>query len=290
MDGISTGRIKCSLQNWIGLVFSIPRDAALQGTDRADLQHSGVYILFGDDPESGETVAYVGLANARKNGQGVLGRIKEHIRDEKKDYFTHAIIITTSNNSLGATEISYLENALCKKARQTGRVSVDNGDTPLRGAISEEKEAELQEFISYAELAIGSLGYRIFEPLDTRSNTAITPERPQSPQEADNSSEFFLNARGATGQGIKNADGFVVFAGSTLRPGRTASCPETVIRDRDRYARLIDGDHKTSKDLQFPSPTAAAQFLAGASVNGRTTWVTSAGKTLKRIEEQSLEA
>src|SRR5699024_612709 len=110
-------------------------------------------------PDTGEAVAYVGLANARKTGSGILGRIKEHIKDETKGYFTRGLVITTSNNSLGATEIGYLENAFYNKARKIGRVSVDNGDTPLRGTISEEKEAELQEFISYVELAVGALGY-----------------------------------------------------------------------------------------------------------------------------------
>lgn len=289
MDGTPTGRIKCSLQNWIGLVFSIPRDAALKGTDRADLQHSGVYVLFGNDSDTGEAVAYVGLANARSNGMGVLGRIKEHIRDEKKGYFTHAIVITTSNNSLGATEISYLENAFCKKAREAGRVTVDNGDTPLRGSVSEEKEAELQEFISYAEIAIGALGYRIFEPLDARKTGSTSPAQAILRDETDDSS-LFLNARGASGEGLKNADGFVVLAGSTLRPELTASCPESVSQARDRYASQIGDSNETLRDLQFPSPTAAAQFLVGASINGRTSWTTEAGVTLKQLEEQNLES
>lgn len=254
------------------------------------ISNTAVFIfVFGNDPDSGDAVAYVGLANARKNGLGVLGRIKEHIRDETKGYFTHAIVITTSNNSLGATEISYLENALCNKAREVGRVHVDNGDTPLRGTISEEKEAELQEFISYAELAIGALGYRLFEPLDNRQNSSTPSAQIDGMERAVDSSAFFLDARGAKGQGLPNADGFVVLSGSKLRTELTASCPESVYRDRVRYSEQINGDNETLKDLQFPSPSAAAQFLMGASANGRTAWVSAPGITLKYLEEQSLD-
>lgn len=52
----------------------------------------------------------IGQAGARKNGEGILNRLQEHKRSPEKDYWTEAVVFTTSNNSFGPTEISYLEN------------------------------------------------------------------------------------------------------------------------------------------------------------------------------------
>lgn len=36
--------------------------------------------------------------------------VDEHIGEDNLDYFTHAILIIDSDNSIGPTEISHLEN------------------------------------------------------------------------------------------------------------------------------------------------------------------------------------
>lgn len=109
MDGDVNGRIKCTLANWTGLAFKIPRTALDLCKDRPELKQTGVYLLFGKD-ENDKSVVYIGQAGVRKNGEGILNRLVEHNRNSKKDYWTEAIALTTSNDSLGPTEISYLEH------------------------------------------------------------------------------------------------------------------------------------------------------------------------------------
>ena len=82
------------------------------------------------------------------------------IFEEKLDYWTHAIALVTSNNSFGPTEISYLENQFTNIAKDAGRYQVTNGNDPSPGTVTEEKQAELDEFIDYARLITGALGYR----------------------------------------------------------------------------------------------------------------------------------
>lgn len=43
-----------------------------------------------------------------------------------------------------------------------------------------------------------------------------------------------------------------------------------------------------TKDTVFSSPSAAAQFLMGASVNGKLHWKTELGVPLGRLEQQVL--
>ena len=79
--------------------------------------------------------------------------------------WTEAVVFTTTNNSFGPTEISYLENQFYLMATQNKRFIVKNNLEPTIGNVTEEKESELQEFIDYAKIVIGTLGYKIFEPL-----------------------------------------------------------------------------------------------------------------------------
>lgn len=121
MDGEAGGRIKCTLANWTGIAYKIPRTELDRCKEREDLKQSGVYFLFGTSDTTGKGVVYIGQAGARKNGEGILNRLQEHKRNPEKDYWTEAIVFTTSNNSFGPTEISYLENRFCNLALQANR-------------------------------------------------------------------------------------------------------------------------------------------------------------------------
>ena len=48
MDGTSTGRIKCTIANWTGVAYKIPRTELERCKNRDDLKQSGVYFLFGE--------------------------------------------------------------------------------------------------------------------------------------------------------------------------------------------------------------------------------------------------
>lgn len=47
MDGEASGRIKCTLANWTGIAYKIPRTELDRCKEREDLKQSGVYFLFG---------------------------------------------------------------------------------------------------------------------------------------------------------------------------------------------------------------------------------------------------
>ena len=96
MDGDASGRIKCTLANWTGLAFKVPRTELDRCKDRDDLKQSGVYFLFGISDETEKGVVYIGQAGARKNGEGILNRLQEHKRNPEKDYWTEAVVFTTS--------------------------------------------------------------------------------------------------------------------------------------------------------------------------------------------------
>ncbi|MCS4492171.1 GIY-YIG nuclease family protein [Corynebacterium sp. ES2715-CONJ3] len=284
MDGSPNGRIKCSLDNWVGKVYLIPRTEIHRSKNRSELNQTGVYLLFGNDTESGEELLYVGQARERKNGNGVLARVAEHLGEEKLDYFTHSILIIDSDNSFGPTEISYLENAFYQHALVADRVRAVNSNDPSPGNVTEEKKAALDEFIANAKIPIGSLGYRVFDAVDDAK--VIAPESPALSPKVE--PLLYLKAAGACGTGRQTNDGFVILAGATLREGLTESAPESVKKNRQRFADRVSADHKLLRDTLFTSPSTASSFLIGASTSGKTSWKNSDGVTLRALEQAEL--
>ena len=78
MDGSVNGRVKCTLANWTGLAFKIPRTALDLCKDRKELKQTGVYFLFGKDEEHDKAVVYIGQASVRKNGDGICFSLGRH--------------------------------------------------------------------------------------------------------------------------------------------------------------------------------------------------------------------
>ena len=279
MDGDVNGRVKCTLANWTGLAFKIPRTSLELCKDRDDLKQTGIYFLFGKDDENDNDVVYVGQAGVRKNGEGLLNRLFEHNRNPQKDYWTEAIAITTSNDSLGPTEISYLEHRFCQLANEANRYEVKNGNDPTPGNPSEEKKSELEDFIDYAKVIVGTLGHKVFVPLVSVENS-----------EASTSGlELYCTRGDANAIGIRTAEGFVVKKGSKVSSECKNSCPKHVINRRQKYNEKINSNCMLSEDILFGSPSTAAEFVCLSSVNGRTEWKTADGVTLKELEANAEE-
>lgn len=278
MDGEASGRIKCTLANWTGVAYKIPRTALDLCKERDDLKQSGIYFLFGTSDQTGNNAVYVGQAGARKNGEGLLYRLQEHKRNPDKDYWTEAVVFTTSNNSFGPTEISYLENRFCSLALAAKRYDVKNGNDPTHGNITEKKESELEEFVDYARIVMGTLGHKVFEPIvattPAAAVTVITEDEPM----------LYFNRTNLKATGRRTSEGFVVFKGSAVSLVLQKSCPENVIKLRNRYKEKIDANHILIEDILFTSPSAAAAFVGGSSLNGNELWKTADGVSLKNIE------
>ena len=66
MDGHAQGRIKCTLANWTGIAYKIPRTMLDKARDITYLEQTGIYFLFGTMEDSGDPVVYVGQAGVRK--------------------------------------------------------------------------------------------------------------------------------------------------------------------------------------------------------------------------------
>lgn len=286
IDGEASGLIKCTLANWTGIAYKIPRTELEKCKERDDLKQSGVYFLFGISDQTGKNVVYIGQAGARKNGEGLLNRLQEHKRNPDKGYWTEAIIFTTTNNSFGPTEISYLENRFCNLALEAKRYDVKNGNDPTPGNVTEEKESELEEFLDYARIIVGTLGHKVFVPF-TENKIINDQELVDKPEKI-----FYLKRKiRKSGQIIEakckqTSEGFVVLKGSHIETIDSRSIPPGVKTARNNAKR--DENNILQEDILFNSPSYAAAFVIGGHTNGLTDWKTEAGKTLKEMEQEGL--
>ena len=283
MDGEVTGKIKCTLSNWTGVIYKIPRIQLGDLKSRDEMKQSGIYFLFGRDEDKQKDVTYIGQATTRKNGEGVLLRIQEHTRDTHADYFNDVIILTTQNNSFGPTEISYLENKFTQLAKQAGRYIVKNGNDPNPGNVTEEKESELDEIIENTLMIIGTLGYRVFVPMTKEVSQDLT----------DNHSTYlYLKRKTKKSNKVieatceRTTEGFVVLEGSQVEIMDSPNLPASL---KEMRQNLIDSqviqDGVLKEKQLFSSPSYAAAFLLGMQTNGRTDWKNQDGRTLKELEE-----
>ncbi|MHB8106834.1 MAG: GIY-YIG nuclease family protein [Candidatus Cryosericum sp.] len=280
MDGTASGRVICTLANWTGIAYKIPRTEIDKCKERADLKQSGVYFLFGNSDQTDDDVVYIGQAGARKNGEGILYRLQEHKRNPDKDYWREAVVFTTSNNSFGPTEISYLENRFCGLATEAKRYIVKNGNDPTSGNTTEEKASELEEFVDNAKIVMGALGYRVFEPLIKKLPMLVSPpvaERDEKPM-------LHIIRSGANAKSRLTDEGIVVLAGSVIRKNLVPSCPDHVKAMRKDEKDNIDSNNVLLKDLLFRTPSSASAFVLGAPTNGNIEWKTDDGRVLKDLE------
>lgn len=283
MDGEVTGKIKCTLSNWTGVIYKIPRIQLGDLKSRDEMKQSGIYFLFGRDEDKQKDVTYIGQATTRKNGEGVMLRIQEHTRDTHADYFNDVIILTTQNNSFGPTEISYLENKFTQLAKEAGRYIVKNGNDPNPGNVTEEKESELDEIVENTLMIIGTLGYRVFVPMTKEVSQDLT----------DNHSTYlYLKRKTKKSNKVieatceRTTEGFVVLEGSQVEIKDSPYLPASLKEMRQNLiaSRVIQDGVLREKQL-FSSPSYAAAFLLGMQTNGRTDWKDQDGRTLKELEE-----
>ena len=284
MDGDVTGRIKCTLANWTGIAYKIPRSYLDKCEDRQDLRQSGVYFLFGKN-DKGEDDVYIGQAG----GEGILFRVAEDLKDEV--YFrdiSDVVIFITQNNSFGLAEVNYLESRFIHMAMDVGRFNVRYGINLDPGNVTEEKESELDDFIEYSKMVLGVLGYKLFVSL-----VKVTEEETIKEETVKENEELILylsrkikkSDRIIEAKCMKTDKGFVVLSGSMIEEIDSKSIPKTIKSIRRKCRRrnkIVDG--KITGNYLFNSPSSAASFVLGMNTNGKTDWKTEDGLTLNELE------
>lgn len=267
-DGNPAGVKVVEKSNWTGTGLVIPRALFAEAKKRPELDRAGVYVLVGESDAGPLPMVYVG------EGDPVRPRLEDHGR--KKDFWTHAVVFTSKDQSLNKAHVQRLESRLVELASSAKRCVLDNGNAPQAPSLTEADTADVEAFLDDVRLCLPTLGYPYFE-------------RPASAPTASGDG-LTVKARGIEARGIETPQGFVVRAGSQaaksevdslhayLREIRAELIRQVVLRD-------VGACYELTQDYTFASPSTAASVLVGRNMNGREEWKTEAGRTLKSIQE-----
>lgn len=143
-DNDPEGTLRCELNSKDLILYRISRAELSSMRNHQELKQCGIYFLFGE--ESGKPVVYIGQANFRKNMKGVLGRVEEHDKPSEP-YWDTAVMAVSKSDSIGATELNYLENQCVEKTSNAGRYTLKNSNSPTIGKVSTKTQILMDEFI-----------------------------------------------------------------------------------------------------------------------------------------------
>lgn len=280
VDGKPEGMQTAEVFNWTGHVLLVPRTRLRAALARTEAEHTGVYLLLGE--QEGSLLAYIG------EGESISDRIRSH--DQKKDWWTQAVFVTTTSNSLNKAHAKYLESRLVEIARGVGKTALENGNTPPRPGLSEAGVANMEAFLDYLLMVLPALRIDIF-----LENTK--PAIPTQEGEESRTTFELVNRKHSLQATASMDDGdFVVHAGSTARSawkGRgSETCSYAKLHEELRATGVLRaaGDHCVfDKNYAFRSTSAAAAVVHGRPANGTIEWkLAGTGKTYKDWEAEQL--
>lgn len=277
MEGTADGALKCVNKVQDGVIYKMSRESTSHHINMQEMRQCGIYFLVGK--KNGKPAVYIGQANIRKNGNGVLGRVIEH-KKPQENFWDQAFILVSSGNVIGATELNYLENLFCNKAISAGAYEVVNAVDPNPGNYSDEVEITMAPLIEYTETCLSVLGYDLFRQIENKK---------EEPKQYDGGLKLFIN-RDAGERGIVDAkviklgDKYILLKDSIVAIKPTPSCPDSIIKQRKKaLGSTVAKDGTVSEDLYFDSPSGIAQFVMYASANGKLELKAFDGKALKEL-------
>ena len=265
IDGRPDGILTAEVFNWTGHVLMTPRTRIAAALSRVEAAYTGVYVLIGE--RDGEPLAYIGESD------NVRDRIKNH--DAKKDWWEQAVLITSAANNLNKAHVRYLEARLVAKAKEVGRIPLDNGTFPAAMGLSEAARANMEAFLDYLWMVLPALRIDMFlQHAKPKGAPVATGTAEASPVFELVGKKSGLHARATLVDGE-----FVVMEGSIARLNWVSTA-----QNQHSYASLRDDLEKSgillaqggvcvfTASYGFSSPSAAAAIVQGRPANGRIEW------------------
>lgn len=244
----------------------IPRSKLNDAAKRDELNHVGVYLLFGNE----ESIPKVYIGEA----ENCLNRLKQH--NKSKDFWTHAIAFTSKTHYFTKTHIKFLEWLGCEVATKAKRYSLENNNSPSKPHVSESVEADLYDNFETMKILSSTLGYPVFDEIRKPKITEI----------------IVCKGKDAYAEGEYTEDGLTVFSGGkcNLVESETAGSWVVGMRKRLKESGVLiekDGVLIFTSDYVFSSPSGSAVVVLARRANGWLEWKYKDGKTLDEVKRQS---
>lgn len=286
-DGKPTGIRHAEVVNWTGQAIACPRHrvSELAAGWPEEASRPGVYMLFGESDIANREAVYVG------EGENVLRRLNEHVRS--KDFWQRVVFFTNKDYNLTKAHVRYLEHRLLQLILEARRCEVANGNRLSNSEpppLSRADRAAMEEFIDYARLLLGALGFPSLDPVATPRRTGDDGVVAEDEGEV---FTFSIPRRQVQAKGYLTDEGFLVLRGSIgARAGNSLQQSYVHLQEKliEEGTLVAEGDLlRMTEDYLFSSPSAASGIMAGYNISGRQCWKTTDGRTLAEWEAEQLE-
>lgn len=284
IDGKPDGMLTATVPfQWTGHVLMTSRNQISQALARKEASRTGVYILLGEGEDG--AMAYIG------EGEDISDRIRSHVA--KKDWWTTAVLITSSEDDLNKAHVRYLESRLIETAQDIGKTILENNNSPTRPGLSEAAQSNMEGFLDNVFMVLPAVRIDIFLK-STRPTKAIGIVK--NGLEDDPVFELKTPIASIRAKAVLEGGDFIVQAGSLARPEWVGDTSKKTAYSR-LYQELVDqgvlevsGSHRVFvENYAFNSPSAAGAVINGRSTNGQTAWKhLDSGKTFREWESDNL--
>jgi len=251
-----------------------------------EIERPGVYVLIGgDENEPDRQLAYIG------ESEGVGARLSYHNSNETgrdaKGFWTDTVVLISKDENLTKSHARYVEACLIRSVGSNPRWTIPNMKRPSEdaGKLPLPDRAAMEEFVDQTKTLVGALGWDLFREMRGRPAEVAQASQSVSEPASSDDLQFFFRGEGFSADMKLGASGdFVVLAGSRARVRTTTTIPRGTTGMRrtllDTGVLREDGDFLLfTSDYSFPSASAAAATVIGASANGRILWKLPDGRT-----------
>lgn len=285
IEGKPDGMLTAEVFNWTGHVLMTPRTRIMAALGRPEAKFTGIYVLLGE--KDGEPTAYIG------EGEDISERIRSH--EQRKDWWTQAVLVTTGANALNKAHVKYLESRLVEIARTVRRRELENGNTPPRPSLSEAARANMESFLDYLLMVFPAIRVDMFQEYarqrERTDGRDVPPPPPTGP-----TFELVNRRHGLTARATLVGDDFIVLKDSTARlrwegRGDWDHSYATLHAELRRTGVLAEDGERSifTADCVFRSPSAAAAVVNGRPSSGPTEWkIPGTGQTYRDWEAAQL--
>jgi len=294
VDGSPSGIITAEIMGWTGKVLSFSRLLLPEALKRPECAKTGLYFLTGVDEELGQLL-YIGESD------DVAKRLKQHDSTEDKAFFDQVTLVVSKDENLTKSHVRYLENRVIHLAQKSATTLLKNNTQGSDVFLPEAEQSDMEYLIQQLQILLPILGLFFLKEPPKRYKPLLIANDHVAIDQTTTSFELIYLKGQIKASGYEAEGAFVVEKGSQIRNLKSTNYDikvgEALFSRYANYYNLTNPIDNTdeiislTEDIAFKSPSGAAKFICGASVNGRLAWkVKGTNQTYEEWRKQQLEA
>lgn len=258
LDDKVDGRVLATTDYEKGIhVYKVPK-SMIDDCTTTEYKDNGIYFLI----DTKHNKVYVGKAEKRANGEGVVKRANEKDEPHKEvSEWDYLVFVTDVSGGVRPffhdTTLGYMEFMFYQTIKESGKYKCTNKKAPHH-RIPDDK-APYDKVVESCKSIFYALG---FEFLITKVKFDIN--------NVDDDYKFEMKHKGLVGRLAydKNNNEYRLLKDSDISKTNVAACYKWIVDSRNNIKKYVKNG-KLQKDIVFDNPSRAAGVVSGASVNGR---------------------